>query len=78
MDTVTVRDLRNHSASVLDRVAHGERLVVTKDGDPVAFVSPAPARPRHISEIQRQAATLPPVDAVRLRADVDDIFDQSL
>lgn len=31
-----VRDLRNHGGEVLDRVAAGERVVVTRDGRPVA------------------------------------------
>ncbi len=34
MDTVSIRDLRNHSADVLDRVAHGETLTVICDGPP--------------------------------------------
>jgi antitoxin (DNA-binding transcriptional repressor) of toxin-antitoxin stability system len=36
MDEVTVRDLRNRGGNVLDRVARGETLTVTRDGRPVA------------------------------------------
>jgi prevent-host-death family protein len=36
MDAVTVRELRNHGGEVLDRVARGEAVVVTRDGAEVA------------------------------------------
>ena len=32
MSEITVRDLRNHGGAVLDRVARGEALTVTRDG----------------------------------------------
>jgi antitoxin (DNA-binding transcriptional repressor) of toxin-antitoxin stability system len=41
MDTVTVRDLRNNGGEVLRRVEHGERIIVTRDGAPVAEHAPA-------------------------------------
>ncbi len=39
--TVTAMELRNHTGRVLQRVAHGERLVVTRRGKPLAVVQPA-------------------------------------
>jgi len=36
MAEVTIRELRNHGGDVVDRVAAGERLIVTRDGRPVA------------------------------------------
>jgi len=48
MDTVTVRDLRNNGGDVLRRVERGERIVVTRDGEPAAELRPLPrssARP---------------------------------
>lgn len=38
--SVTTRDLSRHVARVLDRVEHGERLIVTRDGEPVAEIIP--------------------------------------
>jgi prevent-host-death family protein len=38
--SVSARDLSRHAASVLDRVEHGERLIVTRDGEPVAEIIP--------------------------------------
>jgi prevent-host-death family protein len=32
MKSVTVRDLRNKGGDILDRVARGERVIVTRDG----------------------------------------------
>ncbi|HET8659380.1 MAG TPA: type II toxin-antitoxin system prevent-host-death family antitoxin [Micromonosporaceae bacterium] len=38
--SITTRDLSRRVASVLDRVEHGERLVVTRDGEPIAEIIP--------------------------------------
>ena len=44
MASVPSRDLRNHTAEVLARVAAGERLVVTVRGEAVAELTPPPDR----------------------------------
>lgn len=38
--SINARDLSRRAASVLDRVEHGERLVVTRDGEPIAEIIP--------------------------------------
>ncbi len=40
MQTATVRDLRNHSASLLIRIQAGEEIVITQRGEPVARLIP--------------------------------------
>ncbi len=45
MNEITVRELRNEGGRVLDRVARGETLTVTRDGEPVADLRPLPRRP---------------------------------
>ncbi|WP_109506496.1 type II toxin-antitoxin system Phd/YefM family antitoxin [Nocardioides speluncae] len=40
MGTVASRDLRNHTADVLRRVAEGERVAVTVHGEVVAEIAP--------------------------------------
>lgn len=40
MRTVASRDLRNHTADVLRRVADGERVAVTVHGEVVAEIAP--------------------------------------
>lgn len=78
MSEVPVRDLRNKSAEVLRRVAHGERLTVTNDGEPVAAIVPLRRRSARTEELIARRRTLPRVDPTRLRADVDDLIDGSL
>jgi prevent-host-death family protein len=38
--TVTARELSRRAADVLDRVEHGERLTVTRDGEAIAEIIP--------------------------------------
>lgn len=76
--SVPVRDLRNRSAAVLARVARGERVVVTKDGDPVAAVVPIPRQPLTASELIARRQHLPKVDAQSMRDDLDALLDASL
>lgn len=46
MATIASRELRNHTADVLRRVAEGERVTVTVNGTPVAEIGPVPAARR--------------------------------
>lgn len=78
MDTVTVRDLRNSGGDVLRRVEHGERIVVTRDGTPVAELRPLP-RPR-VSPVEliRRRRNLPQVNPDALRRDIDNLIDPTV
>lgn len=78
MNGVTVRDLRNRSADVLGRVARGESLTVTRDGEPVARVVPLPRRASRVEELIARRRHLPAVDVERLQADIDEVVDPSL
>ena len=78
MSEVTVRELRNHGARVLDRVAKGETLTVTRDGRPVAELRPLSRRPVEGSELLHRWRRLPPIDAAKLREDMDGSLDASL
>ena len=78
MKAVTVRDLRNNSAAVLARVGQGETLTVTKDGAPVAAVTPLPRLPLNAEQLVERFKRLPPIDATELRRDIDEILDPSL
>lgn len=46
MDSVTLQDARERLEELAERVAAGERVVVTKDGKPVFEMTPAPETPR--------------------------------
>jgi prevent-host-death family protein len=68
---VSVRELRNHGGEVLDRVARGESLVVTRDGTEVAEIVPLRRKARRTADLIAARRTLPKLDYDRLRADLD-------
>jgi prevent-host-death family protein len=78
MAEVAVRDLRNHGGQILNRVAGGETLTVTRDGDPVAELRPLPKRPLQAERLLERWRTLPAVDPAKLRADIDELLDPAL
>jgi prevent-host-death family protein len=78
MAEVTVRDLRNHGGEILNRVAGGETLTVTRDGDPVAELRPLPKRPLQAERLLERWRTLPVIDPAGLRADIDELLDPTL
>jgi prevent-host-death family protein len=78
MGEVTVRDLRNHGAEVLDRVSRGETLTVTRDGRPVAELRPIRRRALPTSTLLARWRRLPPVDPAALRRDIDAAIDPTL
>jgi prevent-host-death family protein len=75
---VGVRDLRNRGGEILNRVARGETLTVTRDGDPVAELRPLPKRPLQAERLLERWHTLPVIDPAKLRADIDDLLDPVL
>ena len=77
MADVSVRDLRNHGGDVLDAVAAGESVTVTRQGRPVARLVPVRALGTPRDDVLRRWKGLPSVDADRLRADIDALVDQS-
>ncbi len=49
MRQIPVRELNQHTADVLARVAMGERVQITRNGRPVAVIEPA--EPNPLSEL---------------------------
>jgi prevent-host-death family protein len=78
MDSVTVRELRNHGGEVLDRVARGEALVVTRDGTEVAELRPRTRRSPSPADLIARRRHLPTVDPEALRRDIDAVLDAQL
>jgi prevent-host-death family protein len=78
MAEITIRELRNHGGRVVDRVALGEHLTVTRDGKPVARLLPLEPPPLSSLALANRWAALPPMDPDSLRRDVDAILDQTL
>lgn len=75
---MSVRELRNSGGDVLRRVEHGERIVITRDGTPVAELRPLPRAGVGPAELIRRRKNLPPVNPEALRRDIDDLIDPSL
>lgn len=73
-----MRDLRNRGGEVLDLVAAGEEIQVTRDGRPVAVLTPTPRQPLPLDVLLARWRRLRPVDPVRFRRDIDELFDTSL
>ena len=73
-NTVTVRELRNQGGQVLDRVLAGEQLTITRDGQPVAELSPL-SIPTNLTTLKKRAAKLKAIDPISLRNDLAEIVD---
>ena len=78
MAEVSIRELRNHGGDVVDRVAAGEHLVVTRDGKPVAELLPVRSRGASASTLLERWRRLPPMDGAALRGDLDSTIDPRL
>lgn len=75
MAEITIRELRNDGGRVLDRVRGGEILMVTRDGRRVAELRPLTPRPLPAATLLERWRHLPPVDAAKLRTDLDSLLD---
>ena len=63
---------------MIDRVALGEDLTITRDGKPVAQLQPLDMPPLSVAVLLRRWARLPRMDPDALRRDVDAAVDPSL
>jgi prevent-host-death family protein len=78
MSEVTVRELRNRGGDVLERVARGEVLTVTRDGMAIAELRPLRRRPLPAAALLKRWRRLPALDPEKLKADIDDVLDGAL
>ena len=78
MEEVSVRDLRNYGGQILDRVEAGESMTITRDGKPVAVITPLPTPRLNAHALIYAWKNVPIVDAQKLRADIDEILDFDL
>jgi prevent-host-death family protein len=75
---VSIRELRTHGGEVVDRVARGELVTVTRRGKQVAELRPLRADAVPIAELVRRRAKLPVLDPADLRRDLDAVIDPGL
>jgi prevent-host-death family protein len=75
---VSIRELRNHGGEVIDRVAAGERVTVTRDGRAVAELRPLGRTALPAQVLRRRWSRLPPMDPDAFRRDLDRVLDPTL
>jgi prevent-host-death family protein len=78
VDSVTIRELRNRGGDVVDKVAAGHRVIVTRDGRPVAELRPVRSRDLSAVALLERWRRVPVVDGRRLRRDIDRVLDPRL
>lgn len=78
MTDVSIRELRNHGGAVVDRVAEGEQITITRAGRPVAELHPAAPAALSADALLARWRQLPSVDPDAMRADIDDVLDPDL
>jgi prevent-host-death family protein len=78
VESVSVRELRNHGGEVLDRVARGESVIVTRDGAEVAELRPRPRPGPSAADLIARRRHLPGVDPEALRRDLDTVLNPEL
>jgi prevent-host-death family protein len=78
MNEVSVRDLRNYGGQILNRVEGGETMTITRDGSPVALLTPFPQPRLSAAALLESWKNIPRIDADSLRRDTDQVLDQTL
>ena len=78
MCDVSIRDLRNRGGDVVERVARGEQVTITRSGRAVAELRALRRPPLTAEVLLERWRHLPPVDPVRMRADIDAVLDPEL
>jgi prevent-host-death family protein len=78
MNEVTVRELRNYGGQVLTRVEAGEAMTVTRDGTPVARLTPLPQPRLNARALLDRWRNVPALDARSLREDLAAVMDLDL
>ncbi|HEV3310068.1 MAG TPA: type II toxin-antitoxin system prevent-host-death family antitoxin [Chloroflexota bacterium] len=76
---ITQRELRNQSGEIMRALDRGEEFIVTRNGVPVAELSPVRRRqfvPKAV--VLAAFAGVPRIDYRQFREDIDAIIDQSI
>jgi prevent-host-death family protein len=75
---IGVRDLRNHTASVIDAVKAGERVTLTVNGEPLADILPHSTRTRWLAGEQLRERLATGAADPALRNELDELVGQTL
>lgn len=75
---MNIRDLRHHGGEIVDRVAAGGRVVITKGGRAVAELRPVTAPALTGQALLERWRHVPVTDPEQWRADLDAVIDAAL
>ena len=78
MNEVSVRELRNYGGQILNRVENGESMTITRDGTPVAVISPLRQPRLSATALLENWKNVPLINAESFRRDIDQALDMSL
>jgi len=78
VNEVSVRELRNYGGQILNRVESGESMTITRDGTPVAVISPLRQPRLSATALLENWKNVPLINAESLRRDLDQALDMSL
>jgi len=70
--------MRNREGEILNRVAAGEAMTLTRDGEPIAELRPLPRHPLSARLLLQHWHRLPDIDPAALRAGIDSVPDARL
>ena len=79
--TIPQRELRNNNAGVIEAVAAGESFVITRNGVPVADLTPVRTTRRRLvprSDLGAIFGQGPHIDRQSFREDIDGVIDPEL
>jgi len=74
----SVRELRNYGGQFHDRVEGGESMTITRDGTPVARLTPLTRLRLTAAALCERWANVPRIDADELRDDIAAVLDFDL
>jgi antitoxin (DNA-binding transcriptional repressor) of toxin-antitoxin stability system len=72
---ITLRELRDHSAAVFRAIEDGEGFIVTRDGTPIAEITPIRRRFVPVEQVKAAFANVGKVDLAQMRAEADESVD---
>lgn len=75
MTNVSIHEIRNHGEELVDRVAQGEPITITRAGKVVAEMRPVSGPTLSAASLLDRWNRLPPVDVRAFRADLDVAID---
>ncbi|CAB4691844.1 unannotated protein [freshwater metagenome] len=73
-----MRDLRNYGGQILNRVEGGESMTITRDGSPVALLTPYQQPRLSATALLESWKNVPRIDADSLRRDIDQALDTTI